>query len=215
MRQSNVRVMLASEHPEVRFTLREIVEAEGEAVIVAQAENAVRALALARNLRPDVAIIDSYLPHTVGLDTIRLSRIGGLDAARIISEEMPKMLVVLLNGGEGKVLTQRSWGSEVAFFCREAKGEGIPFRLGELNGETPGRLIFARVESKPRPVLAQKAASLSNSAIFFGAFGLLSGWFLIITMFLAGVGAYVALAGAAAMLAGLAGKLISKTKIWK
>ncbi len=53
--------MLASAYPEVRYFLREVVEEEGRALIVGQAENATKALALARNLRPDVAITDCHL----------------------------------------------------------------------------------------------------------------------------------------------------------
>ncbi len=68
MKQQSIRVMRASEYPEMRTFLREIVEAEDRAVIVGQAENATRALTLAKNLRPDVAIIDSYLPINMVMD---------------------------------------------------------------------------------------------------------------------------------------------------
>jgi CheY-like chemotaxis protein len=97
MQRQNVRVILASEHPEVRHFLREVVEEESGAVILGQAENATKALALAKHLRPDVAIIDCYLPHTMGSDTVPLSRVGGLDVAESISEEIPDTKVVLLN----------------------------------------------------------------------------------------------------------------------
>ena len=40
MQQQSMRVMLASEYPEARYFLREIVEEGNEAVIVGQAENA-------------------------------------------------------------------------------------------------------------------------------------------------------------------------------
>lgn len=70
MQRRNMRVMVASEYPEVQYFLREVVEGEDGAVIVGQAENATKALTLAQNLRPDIAIIDSYLPHVVGLDAV-------------------------------------------------------------------------------------------------------------------------------------------------
>ena len=59
MKGENVRVLVASEHAGTRSFLRHIVETENRTVIVAEAENGARALNLARNLRPDVALIDS------------------------------------------------------------------------------------------------------------------------------------------------------------
>jgi CheY-like chemotaxis protein len=210
--------MLASEYPEMRTFLREIVETEDRAVIIGQAENATKALTLAKNLRPDVAIIDSYLPHTIGLDTIALSRIGGLDIAQTISEEIPNVRVVLLNSPDVRLLPERSWGSDIgASLCKENNGTCIPFTLSELGQEAvlSGALVFANVEANVIAAPGPKATSLSNKAIFFGALGILVGWLLIVTMFLAGAGVFVALAGAAAMLIGLVGKLTTSLRTKK
>lgn len=218
MKQQSIRVMLASEYPEIRSFLKEIVEAEDKTVIVGQAGNAIKALALAKNLRPDVAIIDSYLPHIIGLDTIPLSRIGGLDTAQIISEEIPDIRVVLLNSPQDRVSPERSWAlGSGASLCKESQGACIPFTLGELEQETvpSGALVFANVEADTEAALSRKVTSLSDKAIFFGALGILGGWMLIITMFLAGAGVFVALAGVATMLLGLAGKIITSLRTKK
>ena len=210
--------MLASEYPEMRSFLKEIVEAEDKAVIVGQAGNAIKALTLAKNLRPDVAIIDSYLPHTIGLDTIPLSRIGGLDTAQTISEEIPDIRVVLLNSPKVRVSPERSWAWDGgASLCKESNGSCIPFTLGELRQEIvpSGALVFAKVEADTEAALSQKVTSLSDKAIFFGALGIMGGWLLIITMFLAGAGVFVALAGATTMLLGLAGKIITSLRTKK
>lgn len=213
MKRQNVRVLLASEHPGTRTFLRRIVETEGKAVIVAEAENGTRALTLARTLRPDVALIDSFLPYVVGIADIPLSRVGGLDVAQSISEEIPNMAVVLLNSLNDIALSEGIWKPESgALLCRESKDSCIPFKLGELSdwAGSPGSLIFANVETKTA-VVPVRQAGLSDKVLFAGVFGVVVGWLMILTMFLATVGLYVVLAGVTTALFGLAGKLLSKT----
>src|SRR3989304_4521002 len=112
MEKRSLRVIVASERPEMRYFLRGIVEQEGQTVIVGQAENGIKALALARNLRPDVVVVDCYLPHA-----------GGLDTAQKISEEIPNTKVILLRNLDKEVLAESSLGSDdVAFFSGGVTG---------------------------------------------------------------------------------------------
>ncbi len=213
MMQQSIRVLLASEYPETRSFLKRIVEAEDKAVIVGEAENGTKALTLARNLRPDVAIIDSYLPHVVGLDGIPLSRVGGLDAAQSINEEIPNIRVVLLNSLANTVISDSQWRPDVdTFLCQEGKEACIPFTIGELHqrAEFPGTLVFANVEADTKTA-NPTITGLSDKGVFFGALSMFLGWCLIITMFLANIGVYLAIAGAVTLTAGLTGKLILKT----
>lgn len=211
MERRSMRVMVASEWPELRYFLRQAVEAEDRALIVGQAENTVRALTLARTLKPDVAIVDCYLPHTVGLDAIPLSRIGGLDAAQTISQEMPDIRVVLLNRQEAAVMPERSPDREVATsFSREVMGASVPFTLTDLwrDTETSGVLVFATVNARPRPV--QKLAELSDKAVLFGAIGVIGGLVLLLSVIFAGAGILLAAAGAAALILGGVTKLAAR-----
>ena len=209
MKRQNVRVLLASENPEARSVLRRIVETEDKTVIVAEAENGTRALSLARSLRPDVALIDSYLPSIVGIDNIPLSRVGGLDIAQSISEENPNMHVVLLNSLKGNLLADstRRPGHN-ALLCRESNETCIPFTLSDLGERAglPGSLIFANVETQASAIPQQKTR-LSDKVILAGVLGVVAGWLMILTMFLATIGLYVVLAGVTTALFGLVGKL--------
>lgn len=212
MQRQNVRVLLASEYPQVRHFLREIVEEKDGAVIVGQAENATTTLTLARNLRPNVAIIDCYLPYVVGLDAIPLSRIGGLETAQTISQEIPNTRVVLVTNLDTGDLSEHSWGPDIATsLCRESKGACIPFTLHELHQEAVplGTLVFANVEVKKQYALRQKVSNISDKAILFGSLGILGGLSLMLTIILAGAGVFLALAGATAVFLGLMGKLIT------
>jgi len=212
MQRQNVRVLLASEHAGTRSLLRRIVETEDKTVIVAEAENGTRALNLARSLRPDVMLIDSYLPSVVGLDNVPLSRVGGLDVAQSISQEIPNMHVVLLNTlSDGAISEGTRKAQNSASLCRESNATCIPFKLGELNDrvELPG-LIFANVETQASALPEQKTR-LSDKIILAGILGIIAGWLMILTMFLATVGLYVSLAGITAALFGLAAKRVSKS----
>ncbi len=210
MQRQNLRVMLASEYPRVRHFLREVVEEEAGAVIVGQAENATKALTLTRNLRPDVAIIDCYLPHSIGLDSVPLSRIGGLDTAQAISAEIPNTRVIVLTNLNAEVLQEDDLSQEVSVFLSvEITGANIPFTLHELyhKATEPGALVFANVEAKPRAVLRQKVTNISDKAVLFGGLGILGGLSLMLTVILAGAGVVLASVGAATMFLGLVGKL--------
>ena len=210
MKGQNVRVLLASENPGTRSILRRIVETENKAVIVAEAENGTRALSLARTLRPDVVLIDSCLPSIVGLDNIPLSRVGGLDVAQSISEEIPNMHVVLLNSLNGRIPADSTWIPDYnALLCRDIKESCIPFTLGELSARESAELIFANIKTKASDVPEQKTR-LSDKVIFAGVLGVVAGWLMILTMFLATVGLYVVLAGVTTALFGLVGKLSRK-----
>ncbi len=212
MSKQVARVIVASEYPKMRYRLKELVEDEPGAVVIGQAENASRALALARKLRPDFAIIDSYLPHVIGLDTVPLSRAGGLDTAQIISEEIPHVRVILLTNTEGGIPLGSSFGQDIALsFARKELETSIPLKLRELYCDTvkPCPLVFANVEPIPMASAQGKSANLSGTAIFLGSLGILTGLGLIATMFLATAGAFIALAGGLAMFFGISGKLMS------
>ena len=213
MQRQKVGVILASEYPEVRHFFREVAEGEDGIVILGQAENATKALTLARHLRPDVAIIDCYLPHAIGLDTVPLSRIGGLDTAQHISEEIPNTQVILVNNLDNGVLPADGLSSDVtAVFSIEREGTTTALALQDLyhQMEQLNTLVFANVVVvlRPRASLRQKAISLRGEDLVFGGLGIVGGLSLIVTLVFAGAWVILALAGAIAIGFGIAG-------IWK
>ena len=214
MEKRSLRVIVASERPEMRYFLRGIVEQEGQTVIVGQAENGVKALALARNLRPDVVVVDCYLPHAVGLDTVALSRISGLDTAQKISEEIPNTKVILLRNLDKEVLAESSLGSgDVAFFSGGVTGANLPFTLHEQYHQmlSPSPLIFADIALKQPAAGQPKTAKVSSKTVLFAALGSLGVLFLVFAVTFGG-GIFLALAGVAAMFLGLAGKLTASLR---
>jgi len=66
--------LLADDHPLVRRGLRAILEAHAEWEVCGEASSGPEALGKAKELRPDVVVMDISMPGPSGLETTRLIR---------------------------------------------------------------------------------------------------------------------------------------------
>ncbi len=80
-----VRVLVVDDHPVVRAGLVGLLDGEGEIAVVGQAEDGAQAVSLARDLEPDVVLMDLRMP---GLD-------GAAATAQILAERPTTRVVVL------------------------------------------------------------------------------------------------------------------------
>ena len=78
-----IRVVLADDHARIRARIREALQA-GDCVVLAEGATAAEAVALTRQHRPDVVLLDIHMPG------------NGIHAAREITTEMPDVAVVML-----------------------------------------------------------------------------------------------------------------------
>jgi DNA-binding NarL/FixJ family response regulator len=74
------RVLIVDDHPSFRATARALLQAEGYDV-VGEAENGVGALRQARDLQPDVVLLDVQLPDFDGFEVA--ARLTGLNGSMI------------------------------------------------------------------------------------------------------------------------------------
>ncbi len=65
-----IRIMIADDHAIVREGLKRIIEEDRELELVAEAGNGHEALRLARELRPQVILLDISMPERSGLDAL-------------------------------------------------------------------------------------------------------------------------------------------------
>lgn len=66
-----IRVMLVDDHAILRQALRHVLELEGDIAVVAEASSAAEALLLAKQVAPDVVIMDIGMPGMDGIETTR------------------------------------------------------------------------------------------------------------------------------------------------
>lgn len=83
-----MRILVADDHALFRDSLRSLLEAHGLEV-VGEAKNGREACELARQLRPDVVLMDLSMPE-----------VDGLEATRMISAELPAVKVVVLTASD-------------------------------------------------------------------------------------------------------------------
>ena len=83
-----MRVLIADDHALFRDGLRSLLEAHG-VTVVAEARNGQEAVALAREHRPDIVLMDLSMPE-----------LNGLAATRLLTTELPEIAVVILTASE-------------------------------------------------------------------------------------------------------------------
>src|SRR6266481_6977190 len=79
---ARIRILTVEDHPVFRAGLSTIIGSEQDMLLVAQAANAVEAIAEFRRHRPDITLMDLRLPGTNGTDALIAIR-GEFPKARI------------------------------------------------------------------------------------------------------------------------------------
>jgi two-component system nitrate/nitrite response regulator NarL len=70
-RSQPVRILIADDHPIFRDGLKRLLESEGEFKVIGEACDGVEAVALARQLIPEIMLLDLAMPRRQGLETLR------------------------------------------------------------------------------------------------------------------------------------------------
>ena len=66
-----IRIMIADDHPVVREGLSAMLSREEDIRVVGEAENGVQAVSKARELRPDIVLMDLRMPELDGVEAMR------------------------------------------------------------------------------------------------------------------------------------------------
>src|SRR5512137_1412123 len=82
---NDIRLLLVDDHQVVRTGLRMLLEGQPDMKIVGEADSGLSALEKARELLPDVIVMDITLPD-----------ISGIEATRRVKEEFPDISVIAL-----------------------------------------------------------------------------------------------------------------------
>jgi DNA-binding NarL/FixJ family response regulator len=171
-----IRVLIADDHRIVRAGIRSFLESKQDIAVVGEAGTGEEALALARALRPDVAVMDLNMPGMGGLQSIRLikEQVGEVHVVALtMYGDQRFFLEALAAGAEAYVLkgadpaqlleAVRAAAAGTAYLTPEqAKRMLTEYRrAGERESEGSGPALTAR----EREVLTLIAQGLTGKAI--------------------------------------------------
>jgi len=90
-----MKILLVEDHKPTRVEVRALIEAQPDMTVVAEAGTGEDAVACARELRPDIIVMDVLLPG-----------MNGIEATRAICAEQPAVRVLALSNHFGESLVQ-------------------------------------------------------------------------------------------------------------
>jgi len=161
-----MRVLIAEDHPLAAAAMRAVIEAEGGFEVVGEALSGSQVLPRARELKPDLVLLDLMLPE-----------LDGLACLERLANEFPEVPVVVCSGEaeQEDVEAARERGA-CAFVTKAGDPSNLPVALrGAADGDP--FTVYGKVESPRRPsedlglsereaaLLATLARGLSNQEI--------------------------------------------------
>jgi DNA-binding NarL/FixJ family response regulator len=152
---NKLRILVADDHEIVRHGLVALVKSHPGWEICAEADNGRQAVELARDLKPDVAILD------IGMPTL-----NGLEATRLILRDNPriKVLILTINDADSAVRAVLDAGARGFLLKSDAARELVAAVEALQHNKTfftarvaemvlSGYLERAHTSSKPAPIL--------------------------------------------------------------
>lgn len=120
------KILLVDDHPLVLFGLAQLLNAEADLTVCAQAADPAEALAAAETCRPDLAVVDLNLGETDGLDLIRSMLVRWPDLPVLVVSMHKESLYAeraLRAGARGYVMKREATKALVGAVRRVLSGE--------------------------------------------------------------------------------------------
>ena len=120
-----MRILIADDHALFRDGLRSLLVAQGHEV-VGEAKNGREAVALARELKPELVLMDVQMPELDGIEATRLISATDPEMKVVIltaSEEESKLFEAIKSGAQGYLLKNLEADQLVDMLDRAQRGE--------------------------------------------------------------------------------------------
>ena len=110
-----IRVLVAEDHPLVREGVIRALERDPGIEVIGEADNGITAMELARQLKPDVLVLDLRMPGLGGavvLERLR-AELPQIRALVMTANESPESLLDAVAAGAAGYLSKRTTGEEL------------------------------------------------------------------------------------------------------
>ena len=163
---NKTKILIADDHTIVRIGLTALLSAEKDMEVVGEAKNGVEAIRKAKQLLPDVIIMDLFMPKKNGIDATP-EILGALPAAKILiltsfgtSDGIARSLQA---GAVGAFMKTADDGELVTAIRKVMRGERVisPEVRRMLNEDPP----VPELSSRQREILNAIATGLTNKEI--------------------------------------------------
>jgi DNA-binding NarL/FixJ family response regulator len=147
MKKEKLRILLADDHKMLRDGLRLLLDAQPDMCVVGEAANGNEALLKARELSPDVVVMDLSMPE-----------MNGLEATQRLKAELPQIHVLALTAHEDEsYLAQLCKAGAAGYVLKRSAADELLQAIATI---TAGGLHFERTlagKALARQVAAPKA----------------------------------------------------------
>jgi DNA-binding NarL/FixJ family response regulator len=171
---SRLRVLIADDHPVFRFGMRALLGADPETDVVGEASTGEEAVTLARQLAPDIVLMDLNMPGVNGIEATRdilaaRPEVGILIVTMV--DDDGSLFAAMRAGARGYLLKGADGAETLRAIRAVASGEaifspGVARRLlGYFAAPAQRQPTFPELTEREREILDLIAAGLSNGAI--------------------------------------------------
>ena len=132
-----VRVLIADDHAEFRATIKSLLVSHPGIEVVGEASDGEQAILKAREIEPDLVLMDVKMPH-----------VNGLSATRTLKREMPalKVIIITLYGDQEYREAAKDSGAD-GFLTKDLVGWELAPAIWRVVNNLPWVGSFASVSS--------------------------------------------------------------------
>lgn len=124
------RVLIIDDHPLLRKGLHQLAELSTEIKLVGEADNGAQGVAMARELQPDLILLDLFMPGMTGLETLKALK---------QLEPVPKVVVLTVSDAQEDIFGALRAGAD-GYLLKDTDPEDLLDRLHEL---TKGKFVMS------------------------------------------------------------------------